>query len=91
MTCRLLCAQIFSVREREFVIAAHALDAGSVFILRRHILPNAVSPVVVHTSLLIGQMMLIEASSAFLRLGDPNHISLGYMPCNAQSFLRLAW
>jgi peptide/nickel transport system permease protein len=91
MTCRLLRAQIFSVREREFVIAAHALGAGPAFILRRHILPNAISPVVIHTSLLIGQMMLIEASLAFLGLGDPNHISLGYMLRNAQPFLRLAW
>jgi ABC-type microcin C transport system permease subunit YejB len=46
---------------------------------------------IVHTSLMVGQMMLIEASLAFLGLGDPNHISLGFLLKNAQSFLRLAW
>ena len=91
MTTRLLRAQVLSVRQREYVMAARALGAGSVFTLRQHILPNSVAPVVVHTSLMVGQMMLIEASLAFLGLSDPNHISLGYLLRNAQSFLRLAW
>ncbi|HEX6385115.1 MAG TPA: ABC transporter permease [Anaerolineae bacterium] len=91
MTTRLLRAQVLSIREREYVLAARALGAGSLFTLRRHILPNSLAPVVVHTSLMIGQMMLIEASLAFLGLGDPNHISLGYLLRNAQSFLRSAW
>ena len=91
MTTRLLRAQVLSVRQREYVTAARALGAGSLFTLRQHILPNSLAPVVVHTSLMVGQMMLIEASLAFLGLGDPNHISLGYLLRNAQSFLRLAW
>jgi peptide/nickel transport system permease protein len=45
----------------------------------------------VHTSLLIGQFILIESSLAFLGLGDPNNISWGYMLQNAQPFLRVAW
>lgn len=91
MTARLLRAQVLSVREREYVIAAQALGAGPLAVLWRHILPNTLAPIVVHTSLMIGQMMLTEASLAFLGLGDPNNISWGYLLNNAQPFLRTAW
>jgi peptide/nickel transport system permease protein len=91
LTTRLLRGQVLSVREREYVVAARALGAGHFFILWQHILPNTLTPIIVHTSLMVGQMMLIEASLAFLGLGDPNHISLGFLLKNAQSFLRLAW
>ncbi len=91
MTTRLLRAQVLSVREREYVVAARALGASHLSILWRHILPNTIAPVVVHTSLMIGQAILTEASLAFLGLGDPNNISWGYLLNNAQPFLRLAW
>ena len=91
MTARLLRAQVLSVREREYVTASRALGASHFFILRRDILPNSLTPVVVHSALMVGQAMLIEASLAFLGLGDPNHISWGYLLNNAQPFLRTAW
>ncbi|MGQ0604526.1 MAG: ABC transporter permease [Anaerolineales bacterium] len=91
MTVRLLRAQVLSIREREYVIAARALGADHQSILWMHILPNTLTPVIVHTSLMIGQAMLTEASLAFLGLGDPNHISWGYLLNNAQPFLRTAW
>lgn len=91
MTARLLRAQVLSVREREYVIASRALGAGPLYVLREHVLPNTFAPVIVHTTLMIGQVMLIEASLAFLGLGDPKNISWGYLLNNAQSFLRTAW
>lgn len=91
MTTRILRAQVFSAREREYVLAAKALGAAPAYILRRHVLPNTLAPVIVHASLMIGQVMLIEASLAFLGLGDPNNISWGYLLNNAQAFLRTAW
>lgn len=91
MTARLIRGQVFSGREREYVMAARALGGSDVYILRRHVVPNALAPVIVHTSLMIGQFMLVEASLAFLGLGDPNHISWGYLLRNAQPFLRVAW
>lgn len=91
MTARIVRAQTLSVREREYVTAARALGAGDLFIVRQHILPNTINPVIVHASLLVGQIMLVEAGLAFLGLGDPTHISLGYLLRNAQPFLRLAW
>lgn len=91
LTARLLRSQILAAREREYVIAARALGARNGRILWRHILPNTITPIIVHTSLMIGQFILIESSLAFLGLGDPNNISWGYMLQNAQPFLRLAW
>lgn len=91
LTARLLRSQVLSAREREYVLAAHALGASDLHILWRHILPNTMTPVIIHTSMMIGQFMLIEASLAFLGLGDPNHISWGYLLRNAQPFFRLAW
>lgn len=91
MTARLLHRQVLSAREREYVVAARAVGADRISILRRHILPNTLAPVIVHTTLMIGQVMLTEASLAFLGLGDPNHISWGYLLSNAQPFLRTAW
>lgn len=91
ITARLLRAQVLSVREREYVVAARALGASHLSVLWRHILPNTLTPVVVHTSLMIGQMMLTEASLAFVGLGDPNRMSWGYLLGNAQPFLRTAW
>jgi peptide/nickel transport system permease protein len=79
------------VRRQEYVYAARALGAGTLFILWRHILPNSIGPIVVHSSLMIGQFMLTEASLSFLGLGDSRYMSWGYLLRNAQPFLRVAW
>ena len=91
LTARLIRGQVLSGRERDYVLAARAMGGSAGYILWRHVVPNALAPVIVHTSLMIGQFMLVEASLAFLGLGDPNHISWGYLLRNAQPFLRLAW
>lgn len=83
--------QVLSGREREYVLAARAMGGSDWYILWRHVVPNALAPIIVHTSLMIGQFMLVEASLAFLGLDEPNHISWGYLLRNAQPFLRLAW
>lgn len=91
LTTRLLRGQVLSAREREYVVAARALGASDFRIIWQHILPNTLTPIIVQSSLMIGQFMLVEASLAFLGLGDPNNISWGYLLRNAQPFLRLAW
>ncbi len=60
-------------------------------ILRHAILPNALAPMIVFLSLLLGQVLLLEASLGFLGLSDPNAISWGYLANQAQRFLRIAW
>jgi peptide/nickel transport system permease protein len=90
-TARLLRAQILSLRQREYVVAARAVGLTSNRILVRHVLPNAASVVVITAALQVGAAILVEASLSFLGLGDRSQISWGYMLNNAQPFLRTAW
>ncbi len=90
-TARLLRAQILSLREREFVVAARALGATAPAILFRHVLPNALPPVLINASLQVSGAILVEAGLSFLGLGDRSYASWGYMLNNAQPFLQLAW
>jgi len=90
-TARLLRAQVLSLREREYVLAARAVGLSPGHILVRHVLPNAASVIVITTALQVGAAILVEASLSFLGLGDRSLISWGYMLNNAQPFLRTAW
>ena len=66
---RLVRAQFFSLREKEFVEAARALGAGSVYIAAGVILPNCLSPLIVQGSLAVANAILVEAALSFLGLG----------------------
>ncbi len=90
-TARLVRAQIFSLREREFVLAARALGLRDGRIIVRHILPNVLPIIVVSAALQIGAAIIVEASLSFLGLGDRSVVSWGWMLNNAQPFLRSAW
>jgi peptide/nickel transport system permease protein len=90
-TARLLRAQVLSVRERDYVMAARALGASDGRILRRHVLPNAISVVVVATTLQIGSAILVEAGLSFLGLGDRSVVSWGNILNGAQPLIRIAW
>ncbi len=90
-TARLVRAEVLSCREREFVIATLAMGGDTWRILIRHVLPNAMPPVVVHSSMMVGTAILIESALSFLGLGDPNEMSWGYMIGASRAFLRHAW
>jgi peptide/nickel transport system permease protein len=77
---RLVRGQTLSVRERDFVIAARALGAGSGRIMLRHIWPNVTAPIIVQTSLLVASAIVVEAALSFLGLGtEPPTSSWGSM------------
>src|SRR4051794_201220 len=81
-----------SIREREYVQAAKALGAGSGRILRWHVLPNVVSPVLVIATFAVAQMILGEAALTFLGLGTPPSIpSWGGMLSEARNYMTIAW
>ena len=90
-TARLLRGQILTLRAREFVFAARATGVHEGVIFARHVLPNALPPVMVSTALQIGGAILVEAGLSFLGLGDRNLVSWGYMLNNAQPFIQTAW
>lgn len=66
---RLVRAEALSLREREFVVAARSLGAGGGRVMLRHILPNVLAPVIVATTLGIGNVIVIEAGLSFIGIG----------------------
>jgi len=77
---RLVRAEALTVREREFVLAARALGARRTRIMVRHLLPNVLVPVIVTTTLSIGNVIVLEAGLSFIGIGvrEPS-ASLGTM------------
>jgi peptide/nickel transport system permease protein len=90
-TARLARAATLTLRGQEFVGAARALGAPDLHILAAHLLPNVLAPILVTTAGQIGRAILTEAGLAFVGLGDPSVMSLGYLLNNAQRFMRLGW
>ena len=85
---RLVRGATLSVKTREFVRAAEGLGAGDLRIMLVHILPNVVSPVIVATTLSIGNIILLESVLSFLGLGvQPPIASWGNMLTNAQELI----
>lgn len=68
---RVMRGQVLKVREYDYVLAARALGAGNLRILFTHILPNAIQPLIVQSSLGMAGAVLSEASLSFLGLGIP--------------------
>ncbi len=71
---RLVRAQFFSLREKEFVEAARALGASRMRLVLRHILPNALGPVIVAATIDIAAAIIAESTLSFLGLGFPPDI-----------------
>ncbi len=85
---RLVRAATLSVRQRDYVRAARALGTGHLAIMVRHILPNVASPVIVATTLAVGQVILLESVLSFLGVGiQPPAASWGNMLTNAQELI----
>ncbi|THJ30812.1 ABC transporter permease [Lampropedia aestuarii] len=88
---RLVRAEFRSLREAEFVLAARSQGFGDSWIIFREILPNALPPVVVTTSVLVATAILMESALSFLGMGDPNVVSWGSMIGEGRELLRTAW
>jgi peptide/nickel transport system permease protein len=85
---RLVRGATLSVRERDYVRAAVALGARPLRIMTRHVLPNVVSPIIVATTLSVGNVILTESVLSFLGLGiQPPLPSWGNMLTNAQELI----
>jgi len=85
---RLVRGATLSMRTREFVRAAEALGAGAPRVMLVHILPNVVSPIIVATTLSVGNVILLESVLSFLGLGiQPPIPSWGNMLTGAQELI----
>lgn len=77
---RIVRGQVMSLRKQEFIEAAHSLGLSQWTIIRRHIIPNTLGPVIVYTTLTIPSVMLLEAFLSFLGLGiQPPQSSWGLL------------
>jgi len=81
---------VLKERYRDYVLAARCVGAGSVRVMLKHVLPNAVSPMIVNLALLMGFAVLAEAGLAFLGLGtQPPQPSWGAMLNSSRAYLRV--
>jgi peptide/nickel transport system permease protein len=88
---RLVRAQFFSLREKEFVEAARALGASTLRQVVRHILPNAIGPVIVAGTIEVANAIIAESTLSFLGLGFPPDIpSWGRILYDAKDYLDVA-
>ena len=89
---RLVRAETLTIRERDYVLAARAAGAGPGRIIFRHILPNAIAPVLVSATLGVAGAILTESSLSFLGLGvQPPDASWGNMLLEGKEVLGIAW
>ncbi|MCZ7568622.1 MAG: ABC transporter permease [Ardenticatenaceae bacterium] len=82
---RLLRGMILSLKEQEFTEASKALGAGDFRIITRHLIPNAIAPIIVSATLYVGEVIIIEAILSFLGFGiQPPTPTWGQMLQNVQ-------
>ena len=85
---RLVRANFLVLREAEFITAAHAVGVPEGQIIRRHLLPNTLGPVIVAATLAVGSAIITESSLSFLGLGfPPDTPTWGRMLFEAQNFV----
>jgi peptide/nickel transport system permease protein len=89
---RVIRGQTLSIREREFILAARVVGAQSARILFRHVLPNALGPVLVIATVNVSAMILAEASLSFLGVGvKPPTAAWGSMLSEGREVFNVAW
>jgi oligopeptide transport system permease protein len=89
---RLMRAQLFMLREQDYVMAARSMGANDWSIAVRHLLPNAVAPIIVAITLAIPTAIFAEAGLSFLGVGinEPTP-SLGKMVADSSQYIRVYW
>jgi peptide/nickel transport system permease protein len=88
---RLTRAEFLSLRGREFVQACRGLGMSDFSIIFREILPNALPPVIVYTSVVMALAILLESALAFLGFSDPDVASWGKLISDGRKVLRTGW
>lgn len=87
-TCRITRSKVLSIREMDYVEGANAMGSSTFRILRRHILPNCLGPILVIASLGLADTILLQATFGFLGLGvQPPTPEWGTMLSNARGYI----
>jgi peptide/nickel transport system permease protein len=89
---RIVRADVLSIREREFVSGARARGNRSLRLLLRHVLPNALTPIIVVATLELAFMIIYESALSFLGLGvQPPTPTWGWMLSDGRNYVATAW
>ena len=89
---RITRGMVLQIREEEYVLAARSLGASDFHIMLRHILPNALAPIIVQATLSVSYAILAEAGLSFLGLGvKPSTPTWGLIISDARTFFSRAW
>jgi len=89
---RVVRADVLSIRERDYVLAARAMGASDSRIILRHILPNILAPIMIISSLRMGTVIISQASLNFLGVGVQSLVpTWGGMLSDGREFMRNAW
>jgi len=90
--CRLVRGEILTLKEREYCVAAKAIGVKSYRILFRHLLPNAVAPIIVGMVLCVPNAIMLEAMLSFLGVGvNPPTPSWGQMISDGLYYIQFYW
>jgi peptide/nickel transport system permease protein len=86
--CRLMCGQVLSAKENDYIMASNVIGAGNLRIMFRHLVPNVFPPLLVLITLDLGFAILTEASLSFLGIGiSPPTATWGSMVSDGQRYL----
>lgn len=86
---RVVRAEVLSLRERDYILAARSIGARDRSIITRHLIPNALGPVIILASLAVGGIIILESALSFLGLGVQRPTaSWGTMLSDGRDFLR---
>ena len=89
---RIVRADVLSIREREFVAGARARGNRALRLLLRHVLPNALTPIIVMATLELAFMIIYESALSFLGLGvQPPTPTWGWMLADGRNYVATAW
>ena len=89
---RIVRADVLSIREREFVVGARARGNRALRLLVRHVLPDALTPIIVVATLELAFMIIYESALSFLGLGvQPPTPTWGWMLADGRNYIATAW
>ena len=89
---RIMRASVLTVREREFIEAARAIGANNIRIIRKHVFPNCIAPIIVQATMGMGYAILWAAALSFIGLGiQPPTPEWGAMLADARMYIRDHW
>jgi len=89
---RLIRAEVLTLKERDYVSASKVMGAKDAWIILRHLIPNAIGPVLVNATLGVGGAILLESALSFLGIGvQPPTPSWGNILMDGKSTLGVAW